>query len=102
MHEKILLSLFALYHPINPIATFKYHRRSSYQYQNPFDSMNISIILCILFSRISPTRDTPDRDRLPHYGPRFSPQRYRISYANYLLIIIYLYVNLLFFIYLII
>ncbi|XP_032597094.1 dystonin isoform X3 [Drosophila grimshawi] len=24
-------------------------------------------------SRITPTRDTPDRDRLPHYGPRFSP-----------------------------
>ncbi|XP_015039863.2 dystonin isoform X44 [Drosophila pseudoobscura] len=24
-------------------------------------------------SRVTPTRDTPDRDRLPHYGPRFSP-----------------------------
>ncbi|KAL9876546.1 dystonin-like protein short stop isoform 18-T20 [Glossina fuscipes fuscipes] len=24
-------------------------------------------------SRITPNRDTPDRDRLPHYGPRFSP-----------------------------
>ncbi|XP_041673964.1 dystonin isoform X27 [Drosophila eugracilis] len=24
-------------------------------------------------SRLTPTRDTPDRDRLPHYGPRFSP-----------------------------
>ncbi|XP_037953249.1 dystonin isoform X36 [Teleopsis dalmanni] len=24
-------------------------------------------------SRITPSRDTPDRDRLPHYGPRFSP-----------------------------
>ncbi|KAL9875799.1 dystonin-like protein short stop isoform 24-T27 [Glossina fuscipes fuscipes] len=23
--------------------------------------------------RITPNRDTPDRDRLPHYGPRFSP-----------------------------
>ncbi|XP_037048334.1 dystonin isoform X46 [Bradysia coprophila] len=24
-------------------------------------------------SRISPSRDTPDREKLPHYGPRFSP-----------------------------
>ncbi|XP_064538228.1 dystonin isoform X30 [Drosophila montana] len=24
-------------------------------------------------SRVTPTRDTPDRDRLPHFGPRFSP-----------------------------
>ncbi|XP_059224754.1 dystonin isoform X30 [Stomoxys calcitrans] len=24
-------------------------------------------------SRMTPNRDTPDRDRLPHYGPRFSP-----------------------------
>lgn len=28
------------------------------------------------YSRASPARDTPDRERLPHYGPRFSPQRY--------------------------
>lgn len=28
------------------------------------------------YSRISPMRDgqTPERDRLPHYGPRFSPR----------------------------
>ncbi|XP_067629133.1 dystonin isoform X3 [Eurosta solidaginis] len=24
-------------------------------------------------NRLTPSRDTPDRDRLPHYGPRFSP-----------------------------
>ncbi|XP_055855326.1 dystonin isoform X45 [Episyrphus balteatus] len=24
-------------------------------------------------SRVTPSRETPDRDRLPHYGPRFSP-----------------------------
>lgn len=30
----------------------------------------------IKYSRASPARDTPDRERLPHFGPRFSPQRY--------------------------
>lgn len=31
-------------------------------------------IYALLYSRATPTRDTPDRDRLPHYGPRFSPR----------------------------
>lgn len=40
-------------------------------------TFNILVCCCAYCSRISPMRDvqTPERDRLPHYGPRFSTPR---------------------------
>lgn len=49
-----------------------YIKQSLYKY---VCIINIYIYICaLLYSRVTPTRDTPDRDRLPHYGPRFSPR----------------------------
>lgn len=41
-----------------------------------FSYRSATALLCFptYSSRMTPSRDTPDRDRLPHYGPRFSPR----------------------------